>query len=133
MMTLLALCLLLVVSALFSVLPPNSTCLLIMSIFLRPSYKVNYYPGTATTKTSPGYDEDSRYIYRLLKPLYGMLSAAGAWHTTMSAFLDKEGYATVGFEKSMWRVVIDGHRILLGAHIDDFVIACANPPVPDAF
>jgi len=51
----------------------------------------------------------------------------------MSAFLEKEGYETVGFEKSMWRVVIDGHRILLGAHIDDFVIACANRPVLDVF
>jgi len=47
-MTLLARCLLLAVSALFLVLPPNSTCLLIMSTFLRPLYKVNYYPGTAT-------------------------------------------------------------------------------------
>jgi len=33
----------------------------------------------------------------------------------------------------MWRVVIDGHRILLSAHINDFVIACANQPVLDAF
>jgi len=33
----------------------------------------------------------------------------------------------------MWRVVIDGHWILLGAHIDDFIIACANQPVLDAF
>ena len=33
----------------------------------------------------------------------------------------------------MRRVVIDGHRILLGAHIDEFVIACANLPVLDAF
>jgi len=47
----------------------------------------------------------------------------------MRAFLEREGYETLGFEKSMWRVVIDGHRILLGAHIDDFVIACANQPV----
>jgi len=30
-------------------------------------------------------------------------------------------------------VTIDGHRILLGTHIDDFVIACANRPVLDAF
>ena len=51
----------------------------------------------------------------------------------MSAFLEREGCETVGFEKSMWRVVIDGHLILLGAHINDFVIACANPPVLDAF
>ena len=46
---------------------------------------------------------------------------------------DRPRVETVGFEKSMWRVVIDGHRILLGAHIDDFVIACANWPILDAF
>ena len=70
----------------------------------------------------PGYEEDSRCIHCLLKPLYGMPSAARAWHTTMSAFLEREGYETVGFEKRMWRVVFDGHQILLGAHIDDCVI-----------
>jgi len=79
--------------------------------------------GNVYISSPPGYDEDSRYIYRLLKPLYGMPSAACAWHTTMSAFLEREGCETVNFEKSMWRVVIDGHRILLGAHIDDFVMA----------
>jgi len=51
----------------------------------------------------------------------------------MSVFLAKEGRATVGFEKSMWTVTIDGARILLGAHIDDFVIACANRHVLDGF
>jgi len=62
-----------------------------------------------------------------------MPSAARAWHTTMSAFLAKEGCATVGFEKSMWTVTIDGVRIILGAHIDDFVIAYANRQVLDGF
>ena len=37
----------------------------------------------------PGYEEDSRYIYRLLKPLYGMPSATRAWHTTISIFLER--------------------------------------------
>jgi len=36
------------------------------------------------------YEEDFRYIYGLLKPLYGMPSAACAWHTTMSAFLEEK-------------------------------------------
>jgi len=45
-------CLLLAVSALFSVLPPNSTCLLIMSTFLKTLYKVNCYPGTVSMETS---------------------------------------------------------------------------------
>jgi len=39
----------------------------------------------------------------------------------------------VGFEKSMWTVTIDGARILIGAYIDDFVIACANWQVLDSF
>jgi len=33
----------------------------------------------------------------------------------------------------MWKVTIDGHRILLDANIDDFVIACVDRPVLDAF
>jgi len=62
-----------------------------------------------------------------------MPSAARAWHTTMSACLQHEGCETVGFEKSMRKVTIDGHLILLGAHIDDSDIACVNRPVLDAF
>jgi len=62
-----------------------------------------------------------------------MQSAVRAWHTTMSAFVEREGCETVGFQKSMWQTVIDGHGIPLGAHIDDFAIACANQPVLDAF
>jgi len=83
--------------------------------------------GKVCISSPPGYDEDPLYVYRLLKPLYGMPSAARAWHTTMSAFLSKEGCATVGFEKSMWTVTIDGARILLGAHIDDFAQRSEEP------
>jgi len=50
-----------------------------------------------------------------------------------AAFLAKERCTTVGFDKIMWTVTIDGARILLGAHIDDFVIACANRQVLDGF
>jgi len=66
---------------------------------------------------------------------------ATLWHAvscpcvdmTMSTSLKREGCEIVGFEKNMWRVVADGYRIPLGAHIDDFVIACANRPVLDIF
>jgi len=57
--------------------------------------------GKVYISSPPGCDEDPLYVYRLLKPLYGMPSAARAWHTTMSAFLAKEGRAMVVFEKSM--------------------------------
>jgi len=36
--------------------------------------------GNVYISSPPGYEEDSRYIHRLLKPLYGMPSAARAWH-----------------------------------------------------
>ena len=51
-------------------------------------------------------------MHRLLKPLYGMPSAARAWHTTMSAFLAKDGCSTVGFECAN-RQVFDGFRARL--------------------
>ena len=51
----------------------------------------------------------------------------------MSAFLQREGCETVGFQKSMWKVTIDGHCILLGAHIDDFFSASTNRQILDAF
>jgi len=53
--------------------------------------------GKVYISSPPGYDEDPLYVYRLLKPLYGMPSAARAWHTTMSAFLAKDRCVTVGF------------------------------------
>ena len=136
-MTLSALYRLLADSAPFSVWQHNKTCSRTTLIFIRPLFRVNYctdgHNGKVYISSPPGYDEDHLYVYRLLKPLYGMPSAARVWHTTMSAFLAKEGCATVGFEKSMWTVTIDGARILLGAHIDDFVIACASRQVLDGF
>ena len=42
-------------------------------------------------------------------------------------------FETIGSENSTWRVVIDGHCILLGARIDDFVIAWANRQIWDTF
>ena len=77
--------------------------------------------GKVYISSPPGYDEDPLYVYRLLKPLYGMPSAARAWHTTMSAVLAKEGCSTVGFEKSMWTITIDGARILLNCF---FLLTC---------
>jgi len=61
-------------------------------------------PGDSHNKnvcisSPPGYEQDSRHIPRLLKPLHGMPSATRAWHTTMSAFLERAG--TVGFAESM--------------------------------
>jgi hypothetical protein len=49
-----------------------------------------------------------------------MPSAARAWFQTMSTFLKQEG--KVGYEESMWKTTVNGHDILLAAHIDDFLL-----------
>ena len=33
----------------------------------------------------------------------------------------------------MWMTVSDGHKILIPAHIDDFIISCAHRPTLDTF
>jgi len=81
----------------------------------------------------PGYDEDPAYVYELLKPLYGAPSSSRAWHKTMSGFMREEGFSTVGFEKSMWFRERDGERLLVGAHIDDFIICGSSRDAVDSF
>jgi hypothetical protein len=39
----------------------------------------------------------------------------------------------VGFERSMWCAKIDGHTLLIAAHIDDFILACVDRNTLDAF
>ena len=89
--------------------------------------------GKVYISAPPGFDEDPDYVYQLRKPLYGMPSAARAWHTTMSAYLKRSGCKTVGFERSMWTLNVDGHQILIAAHIDDFILACADRGTLDVF
>ena len=91
------------------------------------------YMGNLYISAPPGFPEDPEYCYRLLKPLYGMPSAARAWFQTMSTFLKQEGCTKVGYEESMWKTTLNGHDILLAAHIDDFLIACRHRPTLDAF
>jgi hypothetical protein len=80
------------------------------------------YNGKVYISAPPGYDEDPNYVYQLRRPLYGMPSAARAWHHTISAYLKSQGCKLVGFDRSMWTVVKEGHVILITVHIDDFII-----------
>ena len=56
--------------------------------------------GNVYISAPPGYDEDPLYVYRLHKPLYGMSSAARAWHMTMSAFLHEKAARPLGLKKA---------------------------------
>ena len=81
----------------------------------------------------PGYPEDDDIVWQLQKPLYGMPQSARCWHLTMSKWLRKQGFHTVGYEKSMWCKSENGHKILLGSHIDDFIICSTSREMLDAF
>ena len=91
------------------------------------------YNGKVYISLPKGFDEDPDYVYQLLRPLYGMPSAARAWHHTMSSYLKDQGCKTVGFERSMWTLVKNGHVIFITAHIDDFILACADRGTLDEF
>jgi hypothetical protein len=77
--------------------------------------------GKVYISAPPGFEEDPNYVYLLRRPLYGMPIAARAWHHTMSAYLKSQRCNLVGFERSMWTVVKEGHVILFTAHIDDLL------------
>jgi len=89
--------------------------------------------GKVYISPPPGYTEDDGYVCQLRRPLYGMPSVARAWHTTMSAYLKSQGCALVGFERSMWCATINGHTLLIEAHIYDFILACADRDTLDTF
>ena len=87
------------------------------------------YNGKVYISAPPGYDEDPAYVYRLRRPLYGMPSAARAWHKTMSAFLKFQGCSTADFESSVWTFEKDG--IIMESHIDDFLLYCEDRTLLD--
>ena len=72
-------------------------------------------------------------FFLCVSPPQTTLRYAKSLATIMSVFLAKEGCATVRFAKSMWTITIDSTRILLGSHIDDFVITYTNQRVLKAF
>jgi len=138
MTTLSARCLLLAVSALFSVLPPNSKCLLIILTFLRSLYKVNYYPGTFTMETSI-------FIFTGLRRGFSIhLSPpqATVWHAVSRPcvaydnehFSGKRRLQDRGFRKEYGESPLKatGFYAVRTSVIIKFVIACANRPVLEA-
>ena len=81
----------------------------------------------------PGYPEEENIVWLLKKPLYGMPQSARCWHLTMSKWLKDEGFHTVGYEKSMWCIEKDGQKIIMGSHIDDFIICSTSRDMLDDF
>ena len=93
--------------------------------------------GNVFISTPPGYEEDPLNLYHLWKPLTGMPSAGSCMAHCHERFPSTwrvwNGWIWKEYVELL-KVTIDGHRILLGAHIDDFVIiACTNRQVFDAF
>jgi len=76
------------------------------------------FEGDVFISPPPGYGEDAKFVYRLCAPLLGACTSSWAWHTTMSAFMERQGFKTVGFEKSMWcHHDSNGDKIMVGSHV----------------
>ena len=60
------------------------------------------FEGEIYITPPPGYGEDDKYVYCLLRLFYSSCTSSRAWHKTMLAFMKKQGLETVCFEKSMW-------------------------------
>jgi len=56
------------------------------------------FEGDVFISPPPGYGEDAKYVYRLCAPLYGACTSSRAWHKTMSAFMERQGFKTVGLK-----------------------------------
>eukprot|EP00961_Rhodomonas_salina_P212212 2865345-Rhodomonas_salina.1 len=66
-------------------------------------------------------------VLQVTRPLYGHPASSRCLHFTVHEFLKSEGFTKAGFEESVWVREAGGkyhHRILLGIHIDDSLIAC---------
>ena len=59
------------------------------------------FEGKVYITPPPGSGEDNKYVYRLLRLIYGSCTSCRAWHKTMLAFMEKQGFKTVSFEKSI--------------------------------
>eukprot|EP00961_Rhodomonas_salina_P073801 991773-Rhodomonas_salina.2 len=49
-----------------------------------------------------GWEEDKGVVYKVLCPLYGILSSARALHLTLTKWFKSQGFTTTGFEDSIW-------------------------------
>jgi len=56
------------------------------------------FEGDVFISPPPRYGKDAKYVYRLCTPLYGACTSSRAWHKTMSAFMERQGFKTVGFK-----------------------------------
>ena len=120
-------------------LPLLKTCLSIMSTSAKPSFKATCSKSNVLKATSTSHllqatvrIQNMSIVFCAL--LYIACTSSRAWHKTMSAFMERQGFKTVGFEKSMWcRHDANGDKIMVGSHIDDFCICGTNRACLDEF
>jgi len=79
------------------------------------------FEGKVYITLPPGHGKDNKYVLSLLRSLYNSCTSSRAWHKTMSAFMEKQGFKpeTVSFEKSMWYWQdANINKLLIGSHCE---------------
>ena len=92
--------------------------------------------ATVYISPPPGYNEEPGTVYEVIKPLYGIPASARALHYTLAKWFKSRGFIQHGFKESIWiREADDNHQdtLIVSAHIDDMLCACASTPDLTAF
>ncbi len=69
-------------------------------------------------------ESDPDYVWRLLRPLYGLAIAPRAWANTFRQFLSSDGWTAVSFEECVFTApTAEGRSMTMSLHVDDILLS----------
>jgi hypothetical protein len=69
-------------------------------------------------------ESDPDYVWRLLRPLYGLAIAPRAWANTFRQFLSSDGWTAVSFEECVFTApTAEGRSMTMSFHVDDILLS----------
>lgn len=71
----------------------------------------------------PEANEDPSYVWKLVKPLYGLSIAPRAWSQTLRNYLISQGWQPVAHEDTVYSLIQGDKRMQLTFHVDDILLA----------
>ena len=74
----------------------------------------------------PRFSDTKRYVCELQKGLYGLKQAGNIWHTAIHTYILELGFRPTTGDKCVYTKSMDGSRMLIALHVDDF--HCAGKP-----
>lgn len=63
---------------------------------------------------------------KLTKALYGLKQAPRAWHDTLAAVLEEQGFSACEADPGLFTRLSDGHKLLILVYVDDLLLASTS-------